>query len=118
MGSRFSSLANVRSFAGVEAVFCSIRNPIFAADTGCGGSRTPMGFGPADVKHIRQFAAATPRNGLYQQTRHGGSISRRPSRNGFALYFASIQEPPGWTGKMGADYLTVLVQEFSVGSLE
>ena len=77
-----------------------------------------MRFGPADVDHVRQFAAAATGNGLYQQPGHGGSIWSRSTRNGFALYFASILEPPGGTGKMGADHLPVLVQKFSVRSLE
>ncbi len=77
-----------------------------------------MRFGRVDVKHVRQFATAASRNGLYQQPRDGGGISRRPTGNGFALYFASILEPPGWTSKVGADHFAVLVQKFSVGSLE
>src|ERR1700679_1660537 len=100
MGSRFSSLANVHSFAGVEAVFCSIRNPFFAAVTRFGGSSTAMRLGSADVNHVRQFAAGAPGNGLYQQPGHGGTIWRRPARYGLALYFASILESPSGTGKM------------------
>src|ERR1700733_6444330 len=99
MGSRFSSLANGPSFASVEAVFRSIRNPLLAACARLSGGGSPMGFGPPNVADIRQLAAAAPGNGLYQQPGHGGSISRRPTRNGFALNFASVLEPPGWTSK-------------------
>ena len=111
-------MRQVHSFAGVEAVFGSIWDSLFPALACLGGGRATLSLGAAEVNHVRQFTAATPGNGLYQQPGHGGSIFRRSTRDRFALYFASVLEPPCGPGKMSADHLPVLVQEFRVGSFE
>jgi len=116
-GSRFSSLANVHSFAGVEAVFAvygTRSSPLPHAELGA----APHAFRSGGCKARSPVCRCRFRKRLVPATRARRKHLGRSAHNGFALYFASILEPPGRTGKMGADHFAVFVQKFGVGSLE
>src|SRR5260370_706673 len=78
-------------FAGVETVFCRIRNPLFPARARVGACSTTMGLCASDVGHVRELAGSACGNGLQQQGGNRGTVGGRPAGDHLSLYFTAVR---------------------------